>query len=65
MNVIITEKQTLQSIRDGYTTEVKTLTAAKRQASKNQAFYGTVLTIESEDGNMLAYKEDGKNWVSC
>ena len=65
MKVIITEKQNLQSLRTGEIVEVTTLTAAKRAATKNQAFYGTVLTIESESGSMLAYKEDGKSWVNC
>ena len=57
----ITEKQNQESVRQGKTVECKDLAAAKRHATKNQCFHGTVLTIEtSELGNMLAVKKDGK-----
>lgn len=48
--------------------EAKTLTAAKRNAVRNQMFYGTVLYIGdavNEDGfivNPICVKEDGKKW---
>ena len=59
---IITEKQNLNSSREGIKIEVKNLAAAKRAATKSQAFHGTVLTIETESGAMLATKEDKQPW---
>jgi len=61
---IITEKQNLNSSREGTKVEAKNHTVAKRAATKNQAFHGTVLTIETEAGTMLATKEDRKAWVN-
>ena len=61
---IITEKQHLNSTREGTTIELSSLTEAKRWASKNQCFYGTVLTIENESGALVAYKT-GKKWVNA
>ena len=53
----ITEKQNLQSIREGY--EFKgTLRAAKAHATLNQVFHGTVLTID-HCGVLIAIKRDG------
>lgn len=57
---IITEKQNVNSIREGYAIEAKSLKAAKTHASKNQVFQGTVLTIEAANGGLIAYKENGK-----
>lgn len=61
---IITEKQNLQSIREGEAIQAKSLTAAKRKARSMQCFFGTVLTIESEAGHMLAHAKDGQQWVN-
>lgn len=62
---IIKEVQNINSDREGVKVETTSLTSAKRIASKNQLFHGTVLRIESENGNWLAYKEDGNRWVEC
>lgn len=61
MEYVITEKQNLQSYRDGEVIVAKNLTAAKRSASRNRGFLGTVLTIE-ENGVLLAYKK-GEKWT--
>lgn len=62
---IITEKQNLQSHREGEKIQAKSLTAAKRKARAMQCFFGTVLTIESEAGHMLAHTKDGQSWVNA
>jgi len=57
----IYEKQSQRDTREGYTIGAKTLSQAKRHATSRQAFYGTVLVIESENGRVLAVKgKDGK-----
>lgn len=61
---IIKETQNLQSEREGYKYS-GTLTAAKRTATKNQYFCGTVLKIEDETGNLIAFKEDGSQWSNA
>ncbi|MCG8608967.1 MAG: hypothetical protein MI864_00385 [Pseudomonadales bacterium] len=61
---IIKEVQNLNSEREGDRIEASSLTQAKRTASRNQFFQGTVLRIESEGGFLLAYKKDGQ-WVDC
>ena len=62
MNYIIKETQNVNSDREGESF-TGSLTAAKRSASKNQAFHGTVLKIETESGALVAYKE-GSAWVN-
>lgn len=59
-NFIITEKQNANSTREGEIIQAKDLKSAKRKASSMQCFRGTVLTIESENGSLLATKKDGK-----
>lgn len=59
---IITEKQGLNSSRQGETIEAKDLTAAKRAASRMKMFQGTVMTIESENGTLLSWKDRGGKW---
>lgn len=54
----ITEKQTLGSTRKGNAIQAKNLTEAKRIATRNKMFKGTVLTIEL-NGKRVAYKKDG------
>jgi len=56
---IISETQNLASSREGYRFK-GTLTQAKRHASRNQAFHGTMLKIEREDGTLIASKSDNK-----
>lgn len=59
----ITEKQNFNSVREpSLTAEFKDLAAAKRAATKNQAFFGTVLVIECE-GVEVARKAKNK-WVN-
>jgi len=54
----ITEKQNLNSSRTGKDFEAKDLTAAKRIATREKMFQGTVMTIE-QNGRLLAYREAG------
>ena len=42
----ITEKQNINSVRDGYRLECESLLQAKKEATKRQIFQDTVLTIE-------------------
>jgi hypothetical protein len=53
---IIHELQNLNSVRQGYEF-TGSLTAAKRAASRNQAFCGTVLTIRYPNGETAATKD--------
>lgn len=57
----ITEKQNVNSVREGYHLECSSLLQAKRQATKRQAFNDTVLTVEHL-GQVLSVKM-GKKWV--
>ena len=59
---IITEKQDRNSTRAGEVVEVKSLTAAKRKASSLQFFQSTVMTIESENGTLLSWKDKAGKW---
>ena len=61
---IIKEVQNINSEREGVRIETTSLTQAKRIASRNKVFQGTVLRIESDGGFLLAYKKDGQ-WVDC
>ena len=58
----ITEKQDFNSVREGYEVQAENLTAAKRIASKKQAYFGTVITIE-HGGEVVASKS-GKSWTN-
>jgi len=60
MKYVITEKQNVNSVRKGFVIEAANLAAAKRLAAREQMFHGTVLTIESESGALLAIKQAGK-----
>ena len=60
---IITEKQNLNSVRNGAKFQAKDLTAAKRIATREKMFSGTVVTVE-QNGRLLAYRENGK-WVNA
>lgn len=59
---IITEKQDIQSARAGEAVEAKSLSAAKRKASSLQFFKSTVMTIESENGTLLSWKDKAGKW---
>ena len=59
----VRELQNLQSHREGTEIAAKTLADAKRLATRNQVFQGTVLVIE-EGGHRVAYKENGR-WTNC
>ena len=61
----IIEAQNVNSVRDGVTVELNSLSAAKRYATKNQSFFGTALMIEV-DGVRVARKSHEKNskWVN-
>ena len=61
----IIEAQNVNSVRDGVTVELNSLSAAKRYATKNQSFFGTALIIEV-DGVRVAQKshEKGAKWVN-
>ena len=50
------------SYRYGRAVHAKTLTAAKANASKAQAYAGTVLKIKDLDGNLLTYKDSEGKW---
>lgn len=56
---IITEKNDVNSTRDGEEIQAKTLADAKRTATRRQLFQGTVMTVENEAGVLLAVKEEG------
>lgn len=57
---IISETNEVQCRREAYHFS-GTLTQAKRHASKNKMYIGTVLKIESESGELIASKS-GKKW---
>ena len=61
----IIEAQNVNSVRDGVTVELNSLSAAKRYATKNQSFFGTALIIEV-DGVRVAQKshENKSKWVN-
>jgi len=56
----ITEKQNVNSFREGYHLECSSLLQAKKEATKRQVFQNTVLTIEHL-GQVLTIKT-GKKW---
>jgi len=60
----ITEKQNINSHREGYTVEASTLTQAKRAARRNQAFHGTVLVIESNGHTLAATDVNTGKWIA-
>jgi hypothetical protein len=59
---IIREIQNAGSYRDGELIHSKSLTHAKKIATKRQVFQGTVMRIEDVRGNVLAVKE-GRRWI--
>ena len=59
MEYTITEKQNVNSVRDGYTIDAESLIVAKTHAQKNRFYHGTVLVIEDNTG-VVATHENGK-----
>jgi ribosomal protein L19 len=59
----VTEKQNINSTREGTTITAANLSAAKRKASRMQCFHGTVMTIENESGSLLSSKT-GSRWTN-
>ena len=57
---IVREIQNAQSKREGTEIEAIDLSSAKRKATRGQFYEGTVLRIETENGTVLAVKENGK-----
>jgi hypothetical protein len=55
----ITELQNANSTRKGEMVEAKSLTEAKRKASRMQMFQGTALEVADADGLILSTKENG------
>ena len=62
MKYLISERESVNSYREPIAREFKNIRAAKISATKNKAFFGTVLCIENERGDLLAYKYDSKRW---
>ena len=60
MKFLITEKQDAFSHREGEYVIARDLTGAKRVATRNQLFHGTVLVIKDESGSVLSVKENGE-----
>lgn len=60
----IAELQNLASIRKAEKITANDLAGAKRAASKNQTFQGTVLKVMDAEGYLLAVKENGQ-WRSA
>jgi len=56
----ITEKQNINSVREGYHLECSSLLQAKKDATKRQVFQDTVITVEHL-GQVLSVKT-GKKW---
>lgn len=61
---IITESTDLNAFREGQVIEVGSLTKAKQYASRQQVFHDTVLKVEDEHGELLAYKNVNQEWVT-
>lgn len=60
----ILETQNLNDYRRPIAKTDKSLTEAKRLASRRQACYGTVMSIWL-DNELVAYKTDREGWVDC
>jgi len=63
----ITETTDVNSTIEGYFFECEALSYVKREAKKQQYFYGTVLKIHDSSKNLICYVNDGKNnrWISA
>ena len=66
----IEEATTFLARREPRTIKAKSLASAKRVATRGQCFYGTVLHIYSETGELLAHKVpycggQAANWINA
>lgn len=61
---IIIEKESVNQIREGNKIKAANLTEAKKIASKNKAFQGTILEIQNDHGVSLCVKKDGI-WINA
>ena len=59
----IMETMSKNSIRADEEIQAEDLASAKLQAEDMQYFHGTVMYVADQSGDILAYKEDEKNWV--
>ena len=57
------ESQNFQSERAGVLFKARNLSLAKRHVTVNQAFHGTVLILENEQGHIVARKERDGSWM--
>lgn len=57
------EKQHINSHRENEGPALKTLRGAKIAATKRQYFQGTTVSVETESGETVAYKEPKCEWV--
>ena len=64
MKYIVRELQNANSTREGTFVSAKSLASVKRKASRDQLFEGTILTIETTDGRVVATKTAG-DWEDC
>ena len=62
MKFTIYELQNLNSVRDGELINVKSLISAKRYATKNQVWQGTVLRVCDESGHIISTKCNDGEW---
>lgn len=60
---IISEAQDINSVREGFKFEGD-LKAARRKASDEQCFHGTVMKIETVQRELVAYKKNGR-WYNA
>lgn len=63
MKYIVFEKQSVNGTRDASFISYNSLIATKRMASRRQVWQGTVLVIETESGETVAYKKPGEHWT--
>ena len=63
MKFTIIELQNRMDQREGVKVDCKNLTAAKRKATIDQVFKGTILVIENELGEIVARKERDGKWL--
>ena len=63
MKYIVFEKQSVNGTRDASFVSEKSLTSTKRMASRRQVWQGTVLVIETESGEVVAYKKPDEHWT--
>lgn len=61
---IIVETKNLDNVRPNETIQAKSLTSAKKAATRSQVWADSVLSIKTEGGNFLSHK--GQNgWIDA